>query len=144
MPKSWNTGSQTQIKHYESGTARLESCLPHKWWALFSKLTVQAAFTESVRHLHEIWVDLQGCEVEWSKPSLKKLLVSVSRTCGRAGIWCLRADIQERGAASEPRAEEFPLILVQVLTTVGLCFFFSSNKSLAVVKPCGSHSKKFC
>lgn len=69
-------------------------------------------------------MDLYGCNVERSKPSLKKLLLSVSCTRGKAGIWYLRADIQEHGAVSQPRAEEFPLILLQVLTTAGLCCFF--------------------
>lgn len=40
-PKSQHTESQTQVKHYKSGTPTLESCISHNPWALFPVLTYQ-------------------------------------------------------------------------------------------------------
>lgn len=40
-PKSQNTESQTQVKHYKLGTPTLESCISHNPWALFPVLTYQ-------------------------------------------------------------------------------------------------------
>lgn len=98
-------------------------------------------------------MDLQGHEVGWSKPSLKKkkkkkvvlcLLYTLQSWNTMPPGQLLHRAFQKHRAVNEPRVSTDPSAGFKYSWVWGLFFIFFSDRFFAVVRPCGSCSKKVC